>query len=126
MPTSERYRQHLEVLDRQLADALERAGRAGLRLEGVLGLSRRFAGLLDDAAGRAPGFGESPGETLLGLDQAVQLARRACDHAEPERILVPAVVRDLCIGKTFRFVDIGEVRLKGFAEPVRLFDVAWA
>jgi class 3 adenylate cyclase len=56
---------------------------------------------------------------------AVQLARRACDHAEPDRILVPAVVRDLCIGKTFRFMDIGEVPLKGFPEPVRLFDVAW-
>jgi class 3 adenylate cyclase len=38
---------------------------------------------------------------------------------------VPAVVRDLCIGKTFRFMDIGEVPLKGFPEPVRLFDVAW-
>jgi len=34
--SSERYRQHLETLDRQLADALERAGRAGVALEGVL------------------------------------------------------------------------------------------
>ncbi|MGH7572329.1 MAG: nickel-binding protein [Gemmatimonadota bacterium] len=57
---------------------------------------------------------------------AVQLARRACDHADPERILVPSVVRDLCIGKAFKFVDLGDVPLKGFPEPVRLFDVAWS
>lgn len=36
MSTSALYRQHLDSLDRQLADALERAGRQGLPLDGVL------------------------------------------------------------------------------------------
>lgn len=69
--------------------------------------------------------GEPVAENEDFFGAAVQLARRACDHADPERILVPAVVRDLCIGKTIRFVDVGEVPLKGFSNPVRLFDVAW-
>lgn len=75
-------------------------------------------------------IGISAGEPVVENEDffgaAVQLARRACDHADPERILVPAVVRDLCLGKSFRFVDVGEVPLKGFSEPVRLFDVAWS
>lgn len=75
-------------------------------------------------------IGLSAGEPVVeGQDffgAAVQLARRLCDHADPERILVPAVLRDLCIGKTFRFADLGEASLKGFSDPVRLFDVAWS
>ncbi len=36
MSQLERYRRHLETVDRQLAEALEQAGRKGLRLDGVL------------------------------------------------------------------------------------------
>ena len=36
MSTSALYRQHLETLDRHLADALERAGRQGVALDAVL------------------------------------------------------------------------------------------
>lgn len=75
-------------------------------------------------------IGMSAGEPVVEnqdfFGAAVQLARRTCDHAEPEHILVPNVVRDLCIGKGFGFKDVGEVPLKGFPEPVRLFDVGWA
>lgn len=69
--------------------------------------------------------GEPVAENEDFFGAAVQLARRTCDYADPERILVSSVVRDLCIGKTFRFGDMGEVPLKGFSDPVRLFDVAW-
>jgi adenylate cyclase len=54
---------------------------------------------------------------------AVQFAARVCDRAEPGQVLVPQVVRDLCRGKTFTFEDQGEATLKGFPEPVRLFEV---
>jgi len=54
---------------------------------------------------------------------AVQLAARACDHAQPGQILVANVVRELCIGKGFSFIDQGEVPLKGFEEPVHLYEV---
>jgi class 3 adenylate cyclase len=56
---------------------------------------------------------------------AVQLARRICDHADAGEILVSNVVRELAAGKGFLFADTGEVVLKGFEEPVRLFEVRW-
>jgi class 3 adenylate cyclase len=37
---------------------------------------------------------------------------------------VASVVRDLCIGKGFKFEDRGQVELKGFSEPARIFEVA--
>jgi class 3 adenylate cyclase len=55
----------------------------------------------------------------------VSLARRACDQGEAGQILVANVVRDLCIGKGFAFEDRGETTLKGFDEPVRLYEVRW-
>lgn len=55
----------------------------------------------------------------------VQLAARLCSAGQPGGILVSNVVRELCLGKTFSFEDTGEVSLKGFAEPVRVYQVAW-
>ncbi len=73
--------------------------------------------------GAAAGEPVSDREDLFGA--AVQLAARLCDQARPGQILVAGVVRDLCIGKTFSFQEQGEVQLKGFSEPVRLFEVRW-
>jgi class 3 adenylate cyclase len=56
----------------------------------------------------------------------VQLARRVCDHARAGSIYTANVVRELCIGKGFEFVDRGEAVLKGFADPVRVHEVLWA
>jgi len=56
---------------------------------------------------------------------AVRLAARACSKAVAGQIIVSGVVRDLCIGKGFGFTDRGRARLKGFDEPVRLFEVSW-
>jgi len=64
------------------------------------------------------------GGDLFGT--AVQLARRICDQAEPGRILVSNVVRELVAGKGFLFADRGETALRGFEDPVRLFEVRWA
>ena len=57
---------------------------------------------------------------------AVQLARRICDQAEPGQILVSNVVRELVAGKGFLFAEQGETALRGFEDPVRLFEVRWA
>jgi class 3 adenylate cyclase len=62
-------------------------------------------------------------EDLFGT--AVQLAARICAHAEPGEILAPIVVRELVAGKGFLFSDRGEVELRGFEEPVRLYEVRW-
>jgi class 3 adenylate cyclase len=56
---------------------------------------------------------------------AVQLARRVCDLADPEQILVSNVVRELVAGKGFLFADHGETELRGFEDPVRVFEVRW-
>lgn len=62
-------------------------------------------------------------EDLFGA--AVQLAARLCSQAEPEQILVSSVIRDLCIGKDFLFADLGPKELRGFDEPVRVYEVQW-
>ncbi len=62
-------------------------------------------------------------EDLFGT--AVQLAARVCAQAEPGRILASNVVRELSAGKGFLFSDQGDVALRGFEDPVRLYEVRW-
>lgn len=40
-------------------------------------------------------------------------------------ILASDVMRGLVAGKAFDFVDRGRRKLRGFDEPVRLFEVRW-
>jgi len=56
---------------------------------------------------------------------AVIEAARIAAAAKGGEILVSNVVRELAKGKDFLFADRGEVALKGFEEPVRLFEVRW-
>jgi class 3 adenylate cyclase/pimeloyl-ACP methyl ester carboxylesterase len=56
---------------------------------------------------------------------AVQVAARVCAKAEPGQILASDVVRQLAAGKGFLFSDQGEVVLRGFEDPVRLYEVRW-
>lgn len=56
---------------------------------------------------------------------AVQLASRLCQRASPGTVLVSSAVRDLAIGKGFVFEKRGSLRLKGFSEAVRAFEVQW-
>jgi class 3 adenylate cyclase len=55
----------------------------------------------------------------------VNLAGRISGHANAGQIVVSSVIRDLSIGKGFDYTDLGEVTLKGFVEPMRLFEVSW-
>ena len=57
---------------------------------------------------------------------SVILAARSAAKANGGEILVIDVVRQLVAGKGFRFADRGEAEMRGFEEPVRLFEVAWA
>ena len=56
---------------------------------------------------------------------AVIEAARIAAATKGGEILVSYVVRELAKGKDFLFADRGEVALKGFEEPVRLFEVRW-
>jgi class 3 adenylate cyclase/pimeloyl-ACP methyl ester carboxylesterase len=56
---------------------------------------------------------------------AVDLAARIRDKAEPGEVLVSDVVRQLVAGKGFLFNDRGDHALKGFEDPVRVWEVRW-
>ncbi len=60
-------------------------------------------------------------EDLFGA--AVNLASRICGHASPGQILVSSAVRELSVGKPISFQDRGPIALKGFDDPIRLFEV---
>jgi class 3 adenylate cyclase len=74
-------------------------------------------------------IGLSAGEPVAGSDDlygaAVNLAARICAHAEPLQTLVSGAVRELSIGKPYPYRDVGVVALKGFQEPVQLYEVPW-
>ena len=69
--------------------------------------------------------GEPVEEDNRLFGSTVQMTSRICDRAQPDQILVASVIRDLCIGKQFSFVDRGESTLKGFDQPLRLYEVEW-
>lgn len=60
-------------------------------------------------------------EDLFGA--AVNLASRICGHASPGQNLVSSAVRELSVGKSISFQDRGPIALKGFDDPIRLFEV---
>ncbi len=62
-------------------------------------------------------------EDLFGT--AVNLAARICLQAEAGQILAPVVDRELAAGKRFMFADLGETELRGFEDPVRLYELRW-
>ncbi len=55
----------------------------------------------------------------------VQLAARLCSHAQPQQVLISDAVAELCIGNALPFQDLGEILLKGFDHPIRVFAVDW-
>jgi len=74
-------------------------------------------------------IGLNAGEPVAEEDDlfgtAVQLAKRVCDQAQPGQIIASNVVRELVAGKGFLFAEQGEAALRGFEDPVRLFEVRW-
>ncbi|MGZ8661428.1 MAG: nickel-binding protein [Actinomycetota bacterium] len=56
---------------------------------------------------------------------AVNLAARICTVCDPGTIKVAGGVRELALGKGFTFVDCGEATLKGFDDPLRVYEVPW-
>ena len=70
-------------------------------------------------------MGIAAGEPVTADDDlfgaTVQLAARLCSAAEPGAVLVSGAVRELAVGKGFRFDDGGELVLKGFDQAVRAY-----
>jgi len=59
------------------------------------------------------------GNDFFGV--AVQLTKRICDIAEPDKILISEVVKELCLGRNFLFEELQPAVLKGFSHPIKTF-----
>ncbi len=55
----------------------------------------------------------------------VQMSARIVDKAQKGEIFVSDVVKGICSGKSFRFVNRGGFEMKGFDGPVTLWEVEW-
>ncbi|MCH8813684.1 MAG: adenylate/guanylate cyclase domain-containing protein [Chloroflexi bacterium] len=69
----------------------------------------------DDPGGRGDLFGTT-----------VNIAARIAAQADGGEILVSDVVRQLVAGKQFMFNDRGETELRGFEDPVHVYEVRWS
>jgi class 3 adenylate cyclase len=73
--------------------------------------------------------GISAGEPIAEEDDlfgsSVILAARIADQARGGEIVLANVVRELATGKGFLFSDRGEIPLRGFEDPVRLYELRW-
>ncbi|MCH8816025.1 MAG: hypothetical protein IH957_13230, partial [Chloroflexi bacterium] len=56
---------------------------------------------------------------------AVNMAARIAARADGGEILASNVVRELVAGKEFLFADRGDTELRGFEDPVRVYEVRW-
>ncbi len=66
--------------------------------------------------GLAAGEPITEGDDLFGT--AVNLAARVCDAADTGAVFVTNVVKELSIGKKFKFEHVQELVLKGFPDPI--------
>jgi class 3 adenylate cyclase len=69
--------------------------------------------------------GEPIAEEADLFGTAVIMAARIASQAQGGEILASDVVRQLVAGKGFLFADRGEVALRGFEDPVRLYEMRW-
>jgi class 3 adenylate cyclase len=69
--------------------------------------------------------GEPIAENHDLFGSAVILAARAKETARGGEIIVTDVVRQLVAGKGFSFAERGDIGMRGFEDPVRLYEVHW-
>ncbi len=99
-------------------------------LESAIAMQRAFAARNESAAepirvrvGLNAGEPIAEDDDLFGT--AVILAARIAAKAEGGEILTSDTVRGLVAGKRFLFADRGDTALRGFEDPVRLYEVSW-
>ncbi len=99
-------------------------------LECATALQRAFE--VEDAVGEerlSIRVGVNAGEPIAEDDDlfgsSVITAARIASMAKGGEILASMVVRELVAGKGFVFADRGEAELRGFDDPVRLYELHW-
>jgi len=55
----------------------------------------------------------------------VQLSARIVDKAKADQIFVSEIVRGICAGKNYKFINRGGFPMKGFGDDVILYEVVW-
>ena len=55
----------------------------------------------------------------------VQMSARIVDKAQADEIFVSDIVRGICVGKSYKFVNRGGYEMKGFEEAPTLYEVVW-
>jgi class 3 adenylate cyclase len=95
-------------------------------------MQRRITASVDEAGGEAVGLriGLNAGEAISAegdyFGRPVVVAKRLCDRAGRGQILVSDVVRSLVDKRgEYRFIALGPLQLKGFADPVTAFGLDW-
>jgi class 3 adenylate cyclase len=108
-------------------------GSATRAMECAIAIQRAFdhqgQGIAPDKPAVRVRIGLNAGEPIAEDDDlfgtAVIVAARIAAKAQGGEILVSDVVRQLVAGKGFLFNDRGAFPLKGFEEPVRVYEVSW-
>jgi class 3 adenylate cyclase len=111
-------------------DAAERAVRAAIDIVQAVGrLAPGASGTLSVRLGIATGtvvVGKVMDATgvseLSAIGEAPNLASRLQSIAEPNTVVIAESTRALTLG-SFRYADLGSLRLKGFREPVRAWRI---
>ncbi|HUF54808.1 MAG TPA: adenylate/guanylate cyclase domain-containing protein [Dehalococcoidia bacterium] len=103
-------------------------GSAARALQCAIAIQRAFSHLDSDTPinvriGLNAGEPIAEEEDLFGT--SVILAARIAAQAKGGEILASNVVRELVAGRGFLFADRGERALRGFEDPVRVYEVSW-
>jgi class 3 adenylate cyclase/predicted ATPase len=101
-------------------DDAEQAVRAALALVGAVASIRNVSAALQIRVGIATGTVVVTERAVVG--ETPNLAARLQTMAEPGTVLISARTRQLTGGE-FHYRDLGAVALKGWAEPVRVYQV---
>jgi class 3 adenylate cyclase len=129
--TRETLKQHGGAEVKTMGDGFMASfGSVNAAMECAIGLQRAFAERNESAGERLEvRAGLNAGDPIEDdgdlFGSTVILASRIASQASGGEILVSDVVRQLAAGKEFLFSDRGVADLKGFDEPVRLYEVAW-
>jgi len=111
----------------------EQATRAGLALVGAVSAVQTDIGIdLHVRVGIATGtvvvgdlIGEHTAQEEAVIGETPNLAARLQAHAEPDTVIIAGITRSL-LGDLFEYRALGSVRVKGFGEPVPVWQVIGA
>lgn len=129
--TREAVETHDGMIVKELGDgALASFSSATKAVECAVSIQERFAAQKEaEETQTRVKVGLNAGEPIVSDDDlfgsAVVLAKRVCDEAQPGQILVSEAVRQVVAGGEFLFADQGETALRGFEDPVHLYEVRW-